>query len=273
MKQELINHLRALGADLIGFSSVRRWEERNEVPADFRPQSIWPLARTVIVLGLQMPLPMVDTTPSVLHMELYRTANQELDGLAYKTVRYLNSRGYPSIFFTRDGYGSMRALRENPRAAFSHVVAAVYAGLGTVGANNVLLTKEFGPRVRLISVFTSLEVEPDPMQEKDLCIKCGFCVKCCPANALTMREDRVLGDYDKMACLSHSEELVRQRIYPCGVCTKVCPVGKDRELYQEKTLGKKYLEEKEALAANPDDPRYRSWNHIRRYGRAPKIER
>jgi hypothetical protein len=28
----------------------------------------------------------------------------------------------------------------------------------------------------------------------------------------------------------------------------------------------KYLEEAKALAANPDDPEYKSWTHIRKYG-------
>lgn len=270
MKQEIINFCRGLGADLVGFASTRRWEEHRHAASEFHPQSLWPMARTVIVLGIQMPLPMVDTTPSVLHMELYRTANLELDTLAYRLVRYLNGKGYPSFFFTRDGYGNMRALRERPMAAFSHVLAALYAGLGTIGANNVLLTKEFGPRVRFISIFTSLVLDSDPLIEKDLCIKCGLCSKCCPVQAITIRDDLVVGDFDKSACLSRSEELVRQRIYPCGICTKVCPIGKDRELYQEKGLGKKYLDEKEALELNPNDPRYRSWQHIRTYGAASK---
>jgi len=62
------------------------------------------------------------------------------------------------------------------------------------------------------------------------------------------------------------EELVRKRCYPCGICTKVCPVGKDRVLYKSKGIRKKYLKEKERLAADPDDPEYRSWGHIRKYG-------
>ncbi len=39
------------GADLIGFASVERWDEANEVPPEFRPKSLWKQACTVIVLG------------------------------------------------------------------------------------------------------------------------------------------------------------------------------------------------------------------------------
>lgn len=49
----------------------------------------------------------------------------------------------------------------------------------------------------------------EPLVDQQLCIKCGACVRRCPAQAMTI-EDGVLGiDYDK--CLS------------CGVCVRLCP--------------------------------------------------
>jgi epoxyqueuosine reductase QueG len=266
LKKKIIRFCRERGVDLIGFAPVERWDEAGEVPADFRPRAIWPPAKTVIVLGLEMPLPIVETTPSVVHMEMYKTANAELDQLAYDLTRYLNRLGHASFFLPRDGYGSMRALRENNRAAFAHIPAARYGGLGTIGASHNLLTPEFGPRVRFVSVFTSAQIPPDPMIEKDLCIKCEACAKCCPKKAIRMRPDRVIGDYDDQACLEMAEELVARRCFPCGICTKVCPIGKDRTIYKQPGIMKKYLREAEALAANPEDPEYKAWTHLRKYG-------
>ena len=268
LKARIIRFCRDGGVDLVGFAPVERWDKAGEVPPDFRPIAIWPMARTVIVLGLEMPLPIVETTPSPVHMEMYKTANAELDRLAYGLTRYLNRSGQASFFFPRDGFGSMRALRENNRAAFSHVMAAKYAGLGTVGASHCLLTPEFGPRVRFVSVFTSAVLSPDPTVGKELCIKCEACAKCCPKKAIRMRSDRIIGDYDDQACLGMAEELVARRCFPCGICTKVCPIGEDRSRYGQKGAMKKYLREAEALAANPDDPEYRSWTHLRTYGAA-----
>jgi hypothetical protein len=37
-------------------------------------------------------------------------------------------------------------------------------------------------------------------------------------------------------------------------------------LYKQKGIQKKYLKEAESLAANPDDPAYKSWTHVRKYG-------
>jgi len=266
LKDLVISFCRDRSVDLVGFAPVKRWDEAKEVPPDFRPQAIWAPAKTVIVMGLAMLLPVVETTPSVVHMELYKTVNQELDQLAYDLTRYLNRLGHPSFFFPRDGFGSMKALRENNRAAFSHVMAAKYAGLGTIGASHCLLTPEFGPRVRFVSVFTAAELPPDAMIKKELCIKCEACAKCCPKKAIRMRQDRVIGDYDSAACLEMAEELTARRSYPCGICTKVCPIGKDRSLYKQKGAIKKYLREAEALAENPEDPEYKSWTHLRKYG-------
>lgn len=255
------------GADIIGFASVERWEEDNEVPPDFRPQAIFEQARTVIVIGVGMPLPIVDTTPSILHKETYDTANRVLDDMAFNLVRYLNRLGQAAYFFTRDGYGSLRLLKDRPQAAFSHIMAGKYAGLGNVGLNNCLLTPEFGPRVRLVSVFTSAILEPDSILEKDLCIKCGACAKCCPVDSIIIRDKhQVKSEFIPIPCIDRHSELSRNKAYPCGICTKVCPIGKDRALYNEKGNMKKYLEEEKRLAENPDDPEYKAWTHIRNYG-------
>lgn len=263
---QITEFARNQGADLVGFAPVGRWDEYDEVPKDFRPGNLFPLARTAVVIGMGMPLPIVETTPSAIHMELYNIVNRELDGLAYRLAGFLNRRGWPSMFFPRDCYGSIKILKEKPRAAFSHVEAARYAGLGTVGLSGVLLTKEFGPRVRFVSVFTAAELPGSPVQTKDICIKCQACAKCCPSQAIIPREDRIKADFEAIKCMDWAHELTRRRSYPCGVCTKVCPIGKDRELYQAKRSVKKYLHEAEALHKNPDDPEYKVWNHFRFWG-------
>src|SRR3972149_8730487 len=62
LKGLIIQFCKDRGADLIGFAPVERWDEAGEVPPDFRPQAIWPPARTVIAMGMEMPLPIVETT-------------------------------------------------------------------------------------------------------------------------------------------------------------------------------------------------------------------
>lgn len=266
LKDDIIRFCKEKGAELVGFAPQERWDEADEVPPAFRPRAIFPEVRTVIVIGISMPLPVVETTPSALHKETYDTTNRQLDNLVVELTRYLNRMGYASFPFTRDTYTSMRALKEENMAAFGHVPAAKYAGLGTIGMSHCLLTPEFGPRVRFASVFTAAKIPADPLQPRELCIKCKLCASLCPKNAIGPREDCISGDYDKTACLEMHEELVARRSNPCGICTKVCPIGKDRLLYKSKGSRKKYIEEKETLSANPDAPEYQSWAHIRKYG-------
>jgi len=285
LRDEVEEFVKKEGADLIGFANVERWDEFDEVPKEFRPKFLFDKTKTIIVMGVSMPLPIVDTTPSILHKETYDTANRFLDNLAYNLTRFLNRKGYASMFFTRDGFGSVKVLIERePIASFSHTFAAKYAGLGTLSKSHNILTPEFGPRVRFVSVFTEAELRPSPMIEKTLCINCGMCAKCCPKKVLIPEDDentynirhavlkenlkRDAGYYkfDVIGCCKWAEELTRRRAYPCGVCTKVCPIGKDRELYGETNMANKYLREKELLESHIDHPDYKVWNHFRKYG-------
>jgi reductive dehalogenase len=69
---------------------------------------------------------------------------------------------------------------------------AIRAGLGEAGRNGLLITREFGPRVRLFKVFTDLKIPPDPPAAFGVVAFCGVCRLCvsgCPAKAV--------GDADK----------------------------------------------------------------------------
>lgn len=264
-KQIIVEYARNLGANLVGFAPVSRWAEFNEVEETYRPEAIWAQAKTVIVLGLPVLLPILETTPSINYVELYNTTNTMLDQIAYRLSVYLNDNGFASIFLPRDGYGTIDILVKKPVASFGHVYAAKYAGLGTVGYNHTLLNEKYGPRVRYVSIFTELDIEGDAVIEKDLCINCRICQKLCPSQAFTPREGSVIANMDKVACAKHHAKLRDEERYPCGICIKVCPVGQDRKLYNSNDM-KLYLDEKEAIKSNPDDPRYRAWVHARSHG-------
>jgi epoxyqueuosine reductase len=264
-KQVIIEYAKNLGAGLVGFAPASRWEKFNEVEKSYRPQSIWPDAKTVIVLGVPVLLPILETTPSINYVALYDTTNILLDQMAYRLSVFLNDHGYGSIFLPRDGYGDIQVLVEKPAAAFSQVFAAKYAGLGTIGFNHTLLNERYGPRVRYVSVFTQLEAEGDPVIEKDLCCNCRLCQKLCPSQAFTPREENIIAVMDKKACARHHARLRDEHRYPCGICIKVCPIGEDRKLYH-RTDSKLYLEERAAISRDPADPRYSGWVHVRTHG-------
>jgi epoxyqueuosine reductase QueG len=261
LKQLILTKCRNMGIPLVGIADVMRWEDppfQPWMPPEFFPHSIFPGAKSVVVIGLPVQLPVLETSPSIYYRDMYNLLNSLLDQYSYILGEFLNNEGFPSVFVPRDGYGSIEVLMERPLAFFSHRHAAYFAGLGTFGINNMILTPEYGPRVRFGSIITTAPLPADPVRADDLCIRCMRCVRMCPSSALLTR-DYPEGITDKKACATCSASFHRRHISPCGICIKVCPVGEDRILYnrEDPTI---YEQTKE------NAPYQRIWEHVRRYG-------
>jgi epoxyqueuosine reductase QueG len=262
IRKEILRACNDMDIPLVGFAPVDRWDQppfSPWVPEEFRPRSIFAETRTVIVIGIPVSLPVIDTAPSTWYRELYRTVNALLDQDGYRIASRLTAGGYPSVWIPRDGYGSIGVLKENPVAFFSHRHAAFLAGLGTFGVSNTILTPAFGPRVRFASIFTAAELPPDPVMTEQLCTRCMACVNACPVNALDGR-DYPAGLTDRIACAARSFELDRRYLSPCGLCIRVCPVGDDRRVFHRQDT--EMYDEADERAG----PLHRSWRHIRTYG-------
>lgn len=265
LKVRIIKKAKDLGASLVNFAPAARWEEYDEVRPAYRPKALWDRVETVIVIGVPMLLPVIESTPSINYQEMYNASNSLLDHIGFRLSIWLNDRGHASIFMPRDGYGNLEILLAKPPGCFSHLYAGKYSGMGTIAYSHNLITRQYGPRIRLVSIFTSLELPGDPVLAEDICTKCSVCRKLCPSQAFTTRRDRLIADMDVDACTRHHQVLRTENRWPCGVCAKVCPVGDDRKLYESTNIGL-YLKERESLDRNPDDPRYQSWVHQRQHG-------
>jgi epoxyqueuosine reductase len=262
LKSRILGRCAEREIPLVGFAPADRWDMplfEPWIPEEFRPRAIFPETKTVIVLGLPVSLPVLETAPSIHYHELYRTINTLLDMEGYRLAEWLTREGYPSTWIPRDGYGSISVLKEDPTVFFSHRHAAFLAGLGNFGVNNMLLTKEYGPRVRFVSVFTSAAIPPDPVMTEPVCIHCMRCVRVCPVRALNGR-NYPEGLTDRKACAIRSEALFKRSLSPCGLCIKVCPAGEDRIRYGRT----------DPAIYDETDHRYtryhQAWAHVRRYG-------
>jgi epoxyqueuosine reductase len=118
------------------------------------------------------------------------------------------------------------------------------AGLGFIGKNAMLISRDFGNWLFLATILTRLEIEPDdPLVAKTpgaavptepriglLCGKCTRCIDACPTEAIVSP-----GIVDARRCISYQtienkgvipRELragIGARIYGCDVCAEVCP--------------------------------------------------
>jgi epoxyqueuosine reductase QueG len=167
-------------------------------------------ARSVIVFGVPIPRGTVETIPSHIWTRLHEHLMGVLvDDIAWKLALELEAAGYKSIdigglvvgksIFNKmvDALGGVpypiHDFESEGELALNWAGQA--AGLGTVGTNSLLITKEYGPNVILGAVVTAAKLEPDPLIEESLCDECYSCVEKCPAGA--MGED---GSFDMVKC-------------------------------------------------------------------------
>jgi len=125
--------------------------------------------------------------------------------------------------------------------------AAVLAGLGCIGKNNMLVTPDYGPRVRLRGLLLDAMLDPTGPVDFDPCADCRvYCRNVCPENALgpkapefeSMGASTTLpardGGYRREICnirmekdISESEKVstAGAPVKYCRRCEMVCPVG------------------------------------------------
>lgn len=112
--------------------------------------------------------------------------------------------------------------KEIPWSLWSQRHVARLAGLGTFGANNMLITDK-GCVGRCFSVVTTLQLEADAPAEEERCLfkqngSCGICIRNCPVGALTE------SGFDRYLCMTRLNQNQAQRGAAATVCGK-CLVG------------------------------------------------
>lgn len=121
---------------------------------------------------------------------------------------------------------------ESLEAVISYKFEAVKAGLGWIGKNGVLVTKEHGPRVRIDVVLVDAELPLSKPVEVSKCdIGCNKCISACPCNALKGKQWDIsafresLIDYKR--CNTYRRRFFKEhnRKDSCGLCIAACPVG------------------------------------------------
>lgn len=110
-----------------------------------------------------------------------------------------------------------------------HKTIATRAGLGWVGKSALLITKQYGPAIRLSSVLTDAEFTTGEPVDASGCGDCRCCVDCCPAGAIVGGHWSVGAAresiYDAFACRDIARRLAGRHGIDatiCGICINAC---------------------------------------------------
>ena len=226
--EQLKDFIGSVGADLVGITDV---ESLRGLRTD--PEELLDSFSHVISVGVRVPKSVFDTIldkPTPIYSVVYQTINRVLDEIAYKTSRYLQKNDYSSLPIP----ASQIVDHENWYGAISHKAVARMAGLGWQGKNLLLITPQFGSRVRLVTILTDAPLIID----KPIKNRCGACTECkdaCPVGAIkgVVTEDRYRNRNEALyfdRCVSKLTKEFAQLpdidAAICGICIKVCPYGK-----------------------------------------------
>ncbi|WP_031484851.1 epoxyqueuosine reductase [Maridesulfovibrio frigidus] len=224
---KLKDYLMKEGADLVGVTDVQSLSELKTIP-----ENLFSPFTHAISIAMQLPRAVFDfivDQPTPLYSSTYQNVNRLLDEVAYKAVKKLQSDGYVSLPIP----ASQILDHEEWYGNVSHKAVARIAGLGWQGKNLLLITPEYGSRVRLVTILTSAPLSVD----SPVANRCGKCMKCseaCPAGAIKGLSTK---DYYKSRnealdfgkCVSKLTEefqhLPNVSGLICGICIKVCPWG------------------------------------------------
>ena len=209
MTEEIKNKARSLGASLVGITTVTQDHvyQDSEVPE-----------KHLISLAMEMDHDRIATAPSEKSGAEAARIYYELGEVTLRLADYIRGLGYSA--YAHHPLGSGRLVQ---------VPYAVAAGLGEQGRNGILVTPQFGSRVRLGSVTTDLPLVRDEPQQwgiGSVCEKCQVCFQACPTEAVPTErgQDRGISHFtiDWQKCRPYFNAN-----YGCAICIKVCPFSQN----------------------------------------------
>lgn len=220
MEKENYNQLKeivlARGISLFGVAKTNNLKQKvigisHETLENFPP--------LVISLGFRLSNVVIEDIqnhPTQIYLHHYRQANYFLDKIALFVVDTIQRKGYRALAIP----ASQTIDWKHQRGHLSHKLVAEEAGVGWIGRNNLLITPQWGARIRLVSIITDFPL----MVDKKLNKGCGDCQKClevCPAGAIKEKKE----EFNHLTCFEQLKKFKKEYNIGhtiCGICVKAC---------------------------------------------------
>ena len=253
LSNDVKSFLKQKGVDLVGIALIEGI--RNPLIDKNLIIKKMPSIKSIIVFGkryLDSILDSKSTQALAIHSSFVRSF---LEKIAYDLAIFLSDKGYFASTIDPDSFPLDKLQeaiapiyraqkwfkdienhiykRENLFGEIPLVPIAQEAGLGWIGKSGMLITPQFGPRLRLNAVLTNASLNPDKPFNQNLCGSCSVCIKTCIGNAINEN------GYDPVKCFKNEVENGEVLIgIPYKICKALClincPVGKLKEKYRFK---------------------------------------
>lgn len=218
MQAKLKMMAKELGADVVGFCALEK------------PIKNFPSFSYAVSIGVKLSdavLQTIESAPSFVYFQHYRTANTLLDNIAFRLSREIEKQGFSAL-----PVASSQSLgKNNPyRGVLPHKTVAVLSGLGFVGKSGLFLSTEYGSKLRLASILTDMPLTAELPVIENGCEDCQLCKNACPAGAIFGEKPSPTNErnFDPEKCSKYMKEHFQDvgRGSVCGICIKVCPKNK-----------------------------------------------
>jgi epoxyqueuosine reductase QueG len=226
--EELKAAARKAGADLVGVADLGPFKAERSI---LSPHILDRFTNAVSV-AIHLDDTIVDGiegAPTPDYVRHYRAVNATLDVITAQLVKCISQRGFSALAIP----ASQIVDETNLLASISHKAVARLAGIGWQGKSLLIISPQYGPRIRLSTLLTDMPLSADaPL--KNRCGTCNECTKACPASAIKNigTKDRYETRDDALYFSRCVKQTLQFKASPgigaqvCGVCVKVCPFGK-----------------------------------------------
>lgn len=213
-----------LGADLVGICGVNpNWVYSHKGEVHFDNWDEWGMEKPeplpyALVFAVEMNHEHVRTAPHTPTLAESATQYSKGEYISTMLAQWFSGMGYHAVahhFFHYD---------------LLPVPLAVDAGLGELGRLGYLISKKYGPRVRIFATTTDMPLVPDKpvsIGADEFCQRCKKCAASCPSRSIPFEGKIVHKGVEKWKLNEEScYEFWGKAGTDCCICMAICPFSR-----------------------------------------------
>lgn len=192
------NKAKDLGIFKVGYTKIEIKNINQEI-----------IYENVIILAIEMDEKIIKTSPGEVAKNLNKKFYDKFRKITEGLSEYLKAEGFKTqIAYPNEKFLDLPFLGQK-------------AGLGYVGKSGLLITPEFGSKIKLSGILTSInspiftKIINDHKWIEEQCKDCDECIESCESEALTIKEEDYIAELLGSKCIGSEEG--------CTFCIEKCP--------------------------------------------------